>query len=110
MIAKAKLSYVRISARKIRLVANLIRYQPINKAKAILIHVSRRPKEPLTKLLNSAVSNAKLKGLNPEQLFISKIVVDEGPTWKRFRAASFGRAVKIRKRTSHVNIELDLIK
>lgn len=110
MIAKASLRYTRISARKVREVANLLRGKSVNLALVTLTNISRRPKEPIIKLLNSAIANAKIKGIKAEQLFISKLIVNEGPTWKRFRAASFGRAMRIRKRTSHINLELDLIK
>ena len=51
----------------------------------------------------------KAKGLSEDQLYISKITADQGPVWKRFRAASFGRAAGIRKKTTHLVIELDLI-
>ena len=110
MVAKASLRYARLSARKVREVANQLRGKPVSLALPILENISRRPKEALIKLLNSAVASAKIKGIRLEQLFISKLIVDEGPTWKRFRAASFGRAVRIRKRTSHINLELDIIK
>ena len=52
---------------------------------------------------------AKEKGLTEDQLFVSKITADQGPTWKRFRAAAFGRATGILKKTTHLTIELDLI-
>ncbi len=63
----------------------------------------------VAKVLNSAISNAKQKGLSEDQLYISKIVADQGPSWKRFRAAAFGRATGILKKTTHLTIELDLI-
>jgi large subunit ribosomal protein L22 len=62
------------------------------------------------KILSSALANAKTKGLDVGRLVISKIVADEGPRWKRFRPAAFGRATEILKRTSHISIELDLQK
>jgi large subunit ribosomal protein L22 len=110
MVAKATLRFNRTSARKVREVANLVRGKPIAVALPILQNISARPKEALVKLLNSAVANAKVKGISAEQLFISKLIVNEGPSWKRYRAASFGRASPIIKRTSHINIELDLLK
>jgi len=63
----------------------------------------------ITKILNSAISNAKQKGLAENQLYISKITADQGPMWKRFRAASMGRATPVLKRTTHITIELDLL-
>lgn len=74
-----------------------------------MTHVDKGSTKLITKVLNSAVSNAKQKGLSEDQLFVSKITADQGPTWKRFRAASFGRAAPIEKRTTHLTIELDLI-
>jgi len=55
------------------------------------------------------VDNAKQKGLDETQLYISKITADSGPSWKRYRAEAFGRASVILKRTAHLKIELDLI-
>ena len=63
----------------------------------------------ITKVLDSAVSNAKQKGLSEDQLFISRIQAEQGPSWKRFRSAAFGRATAIQKKTTHLTIELDLV-
>ena len=87
---------------------DLIRGKDAVAAQAILVALNKRPKEPLIKILNSAVANAKVKGINPDQLYVSKIICDVGPTWKRFKAAAFGRATSIKKRTSHIKIELDV--
>lgn len=109
MIAQAKGRYLRVAPRKIRLVLDLIRGKDVPTSQAILTHVDKGSTKLITKVLNSAVSNAKQKGLSEDQLFVSKITADQGPTWKRFRAASFGRAAPIEKRTTHLTIELDLI-
>lgn len=109
MIAHANGKHIRISSRKVRLVIDLIRGKDVATAAAILVQAEKRAAEPIGKLLNSAVSNAKQKGLDESQLFISKITADSGPSWKRFRPAPFGRATRILKRTTHLNIELDLI-
>lgn len=109
MIAQARMRFVRGSARKIRLVIDLIRGKDVATSQAILTHVEKGTTKMISKVLNSAVSNAKQKGLSEDQLYISKIVADDGPRWKRFRAAAFGRATSILKRTSHLTIELDLI-
>lgn len=109
MIAKAKGSYLRLSPRKVRLVIDLIRGKDVPSSLTVLTHVDKGCTQALTKILNSALSNAKQKGLSDEQLYISKITADQGPMWKRFRAASFGRASSILKRTTHITIELDLI-
>lgn len=108
MIAKAELKFVRGSAKKIRQVIDLIRNQDVNRALAVLSMVNKRPRVVVEKLLKSAISNAKNKGLKEDNLYISKIVADEAARWKRFRAAAFGRATEILKRTSHIKIELDL--
>ncbi|MFH1621719.1 MAG: 50S ribosomal protein L22 [Candidatus Omnitrophota bacterium] len=108
MIAKAELKFVRGSARKIRQVINLVRNLDVGQALSVLSTMDRRPRFIVEKLLKSAISNAKNKGLKEDNLYISKIVADEAARWKRFRAAAFGRATEILKRTSHVRIELDL--
>jgi large subunit ribosomal protein L22 len=77
-------------------------------AQSILVNLNKRPKEYLIKILKSAVANAKVKGFNAERLYVSRIICNPGPTWKRYKAAAFGRAAPIKKRTSHIRIELDL--
>jgi large subunit ribosomal protein L22 len=108
MIAQAKAKFLRASPKKVRQVIDLIRGKDVVSSLAILTHVQKGPKSLISKVLNSAISNAKQKGLNEEQLFVSRIVADEGPSWKRFRAAAFGRASPILKRTTHLIVELDL--
>ncbi|MBN2831146.1 MAG: 50S ribosomal protein L22 [Candidatus Omnitrophica bacterium] len=110
MIAKAEGKFLRISPSKVSQVMNLIRGKSAKEAVSILFHLNKRPKEYLIKILKSAIANAKVKGFNIEQLYISKIVCNPGPSWKRFKAAAFGRAQPILKRTSHIKIELDLKK
>ena len=106
MYARAKAQHVHASPRKLRDVANLIRGRDVTKALNILKLVSRTS-TPVEKVLRSALANAgQLTDINEEELYISKITVDIGPVMKRFRAAPMGRAVKIRKRTSHINIVL----
>lgn len=108
MISRAEAKFIRISPTKVRQVIDLIRYKDAKEAQNILTSLNKRPKEPLIKILKSAVANAKVKGFNLDQLYISKAVCNPGPTWKRFKAAAFGRASPILKRTSHIRIELDL--
>ncbi|MDP8212926.1 MAG: 50S ribosomal protein L22 [Candidatus Zapsychrus exili] len=109
MISIAKARYVRVSPIKLRQVIDLIRGRDVPTALAILMQANKGSTKMISKVLNSAASNAKQKGLSEEQLFISKITADQGPSWRRFRAAAFGRATKIIKKTSHLTIELDLI-
>jgi len=106
MYAKATARHIHASPRKLRDVVNLIRGRDVTKALNILKLVSRTS-TPVEKVLRSAVANAmQLTDINEEDLYIFKITVDIGPVMKRFRAAPMGRAVKIRKRTSHIDIIL----
>ncbi len=109
MIAQAKGRYIRVAPRKVRRIIDLIRGKDVTASLAILAQAGRSTSKPIDKVLKSAVSNAKQKGLGEEQLFISTIRADEGPAWKRFRAATMGRASPILKRTTHLTIELELI-
>ena len=110
MVAKAKARYIRISPRKTRLVANTIKGKNVGEALAILSNLNKRACVFIEELLRSAIANAKR---NPEidqnDLFISKLVVDGGPTLKRYRAGSMGRAMMIRHRMSHITMELDAL-
>jgi len=111
MISKASVSFVRISPRKVRYVIDLIRHKSVPQAQAILIGSPRRGGEILQKLLAQAVNAAERNSqIAPEQLVVSKVLADGGPTMKRFRAATMGRANHIKKRTSHIQLELDLAK
>ncbi len=108
MIVKAEQKFIRLSPPKVRQVIDLIRGRDVTEAEAILATVNKRPTEVLNKLLKSVVANAKVKGFTADKLYISKIVCNVGPSWKRFKAAAFGRAAPILRRTSHIRIELDL--
>ena len=108
MIVKAEAKFLRISPTKVRRIIDLLRGKDVLVAQAILLNVKHRPKEYLKKILSSAIANAKVKGFSPEQLYVSKIICDAGPIWKRYRAAAFGRATLIRRRTSHIRVELEL--
>ena len=109
MIAKASGRFLRISPMKVRQVIDLIRGRDVNSSLTILAHTPKAACPRITKLLNSAISNAKQKGLNEDQLYISRVIADQGPSWKRFRPAAFGRATPILKKTTHLTIELDLL-
>jgi large subunit ribosomal protein L22 len=108
MIVKAEGKFLRISPTKVRQVIDLIRYKDVLEAESLLMHLNKRPKEYLIKILKQAIANAKVKGFNAQQLYISKIICDAGPMWKRYKAAAFGRATPILRRTAHIRIELDL--
>jgi large subunit ribosomal protein L22 len=106
--ATAKMSYLRISPRKVRLLVNIIRGLPVQEAEAQLMLSPKKSKIPLLKLIRSAVANAENnKEMNPHNLYIKEIKVDEGPTLKRWMPRAFGAIGKINKRTSHINIILE---
>ena len=109
MIAQAKARYMRVSPTKVRHVINLIRGKDVNTSMAILTHTNKGSTGMISKVLGSAISNAKQKGLSEDQLYVSKVRADQGPAWRRYRPAAFGRATPISKKTTHLTIELDLI-
>src|SRR3989338_6597072 len=108
MLVKASAKFIRISPSRLREVMDCVRGKSVIEAEGILFNIGKRAKGYIQKVLKSAAANAKVKGFSPEQLDISKITDDAGPMWKRFKAADFGRVAKMRKRPSHINIELDL--
>ena len=104
----AKLNHLRIAPRKVRAVADIIRGQDVDMAKAQLKYLARGSARPLEKLLNSAVAGAKHNlGLDESYLYIKEIVVDEGMKLKRFKPKGFGMTMPIQKKTSHVRLVLD---
>ncbi len=102
----AKLNHLKISPRKVRLVANMLKGLFVNEAEAQLLVSSQKSVGPILKLLRSAVSNSKQKQLNLENLFIKEIRVDGGPMLKRFMPRAQGRATMIQKKTSHITLVL----
>ena len=111
MISKASAPFVRISPRKVRYVIDLIRAKSVAQAQSILAGSPRRAGGILQKLLGQALDAAqKNSQVAPEDLIVSKVLADGGPSMKRFRAATMGRANRIKKRTSHIQIELDFAK
>lgn len=108
MISKAKGRFIPMSTRKVRLVARMLRGMEVPRAQAILDNLPKAACKPIGKVLASAVANATRAGTwTEEQLVVSHISANEGPMQKRFRAAPMGRAVEIRKRWTHLLIELD---
>lgn len=107
MVAKAEAKYLRVSPFKVREVITLIKGRKIKTAADTLSAMNKKGAYCLEKVLKSAVANAKSKGHKEDNLYISKIVANPGPVLKRFRAASFGRAAGIQKRTAHILVELD---
>jgi len=113
MISKALARYLKISPKKLRPVARLVAKKNVDEALYCLANTNKKGAGILKGAIESALSNAKRipeKNFTEENLFISKLIVNGGPMLKRFRAMSMGRAGMIRKRTSHVFVELDLVK
>ncbi|HJP65941.1 MAG TPA: 50S ribosomal protein L22, partial [Actinomycetota bacterium] len=104
MDAQATARYVRISPRKMRRSVDLIRGRHVDDARRILTFSPLGPNRTLIKVLNSAVANAEQKDAIPENLMVSRVWVDEGPTLRRWRPRAHGRATGIRRRTSHVTV------
>jgi large subunit ribosomal protein L22 len=108
--AIARASYVRVTPMKARRVVELIRGQRADEALAVLKYAPQAASEQVAKVLASAVANAENNfSLDPETLVVSRAYVDEGPTMKRFRPRAQGRAYRIRKRTSHITIEVESV-
>ncbi|MBI1922054.1 MAG: 50S ribosomal protein L22 [Geobacter sp.] len=108
MESKAKLSSARLSARKTRLVVDMVRGKAIQEALTILRFSPQSSAKIVAKLLSSAVANAEQKGVTDvDRLYVKTIFVDGGPALKRFLPRAMGRASKIRKPTSHISVVLD---
>jgi len=106
-VVKAKARYVRIAPRKARLIADQVRGMHIEKARALLEFSPRGAAHPIQKLINSAAANAENNhDLIGDEMRVSSITVDEGPTLRRFRPRAMGRATPINKRTSHIAVAL----
>ncbi len=115
MEAFALTKYVRMSPRKVRQVAELIRGKNVDDAINILTFTQKAAAMPVEKTLRSAVANMvnnqdETVRIEPEELYVKEVRVDEGPTMRRFRAGSMGRVMPIRKRTSHIKIVVALEK
>ena len=105
--AESSVKMQRVSSRKANLVAALIRGRKVADALAILENTPKKASPILIKLLNSAIANAvNNHGMNAEKLIVSKVLVEQGPTLKRFQPRSQGRANSILKRTSHFKLEV----
>jgi large subunit ribosomal protein L22 len=107
VVVQAKARYIRVSARKARVVADQIRGKGYEEAEALLSFSPRGASVPILKLLRSAGANAENNvDLDPEDMLISRITVDEGPTMRRYRPRARGRATRIEKRSCHITLAL----
>lgn len=99
---------MRISPRKARSVVDLIRGRGVEEALHMLRFVPRRAAVIVAKTLRSAVANAESgQNVNVDDLFVKRVQVDEGVTWKRYLPRAHGRATRINKRTSHITVVVD---
>jgi large subunit ribosomal protein L22 len=108
--AFARATHVRVTPMKARRVIELIRDMPADHALSVLKFAPQAASEPIAKVLASAIANAEHNfSLDPATLVVSRAYVDEGPTLKRFQPRAQGRAYRIRKRTSHITIEVESV-
>ncbi len=104
---RAVTKYVRMSARKVRLVVDQVRGKSVDEALDLLRFLPKSAAEEVAKTISSAAANADANhGLSRDELFISEIKADEGPTLRRWRAGARGRAKPILKRSSHITVVL----
>lgn len=106
MEAKAVAKYVRMSPIKLKPVADLVRGKDINEALTILKFTPGKGAEIVEKVVQSALANADVKEMDTDNLYVAEVYANQGPTMKRWRAGSQGRASIILKRSSHVGVTL----
>ncbi len=108
MEVKSSAKYIRVSPQKVKLVVDLVRGKKIQEAQRVLLFTRKYSAGVVGKLLKSAVANAKQnKNVDENILYVKEIVVDQGPSLKRWRARAQGRAASIKKRMSHITVVLD---
>ena len=106
-VVRARARYVRTAPRKVRVVADQIRGLDVERAIALLNGAPRGASVPVLKLVQSAAANAENNyDLDPDEMRITSISVDEGPTMRRYRPRARGRATRIEKRSCHINVAL----
>ena len=104
---RAQAKWVRMSARKARVVLDNLRGRTVPEARTVLAFTPRAAAREIDRVLASAVANAEsAHGLDGDELVVLEAYADEGPTLKRYRPRAMGRATRIRKRTSHLSITL----
>lgn len=108
MEAKAVSRHVRMSAQKVRLVVDLVRGKRVEDALNILDYTPKRAARAVAKTVRSVLANAQnTQSVDVDRLFIKRVFVDGGATWKRFTPRAQGRATPIRKRTCHITVVVD---
>lgn len=107
MKARAEAKYIRISPRKVKPVADLVRGKNVKEARAILKFTPRKAARLILRVLDSAVANAENNHhMNVDSLYVSSVYANQGPTMKRHKAGSMGRAIPMLKRSSHIGVEV----
>ncbi|MEQ8188399.1 MAG: 50S ribosomal protein L22 [Candidatus Eremiobacterota bacterium] len=106
MEARTRAKYVRTAPRKMRLIGDMIRGKKVEDATNLLRFTPKRAARLVEKILKTAVANAENSDMDTDNLFVSTVYIDQGPTLKRWRARAMGRAVMIRRKTSHITIVL----
>lgn len=106
MEAKAIAKFQRVSPRKTRLVARNVVGLGVEDAMNVLRFTPNKPAGILYKVVKSAAANASNLAVNIDAMFVKEVLVNEGPSWKRFMPRAQGRATRIRKRTSHITVVL----
>lgn len=104
MQVKAVARYIRVTPRKARQVADLIRGKEVEEAIVLLKFCPKAASKVLSKVVKSAVANAEHNYNLKDKLFVTETYIDQGPTLKRFRPRAMGRASSIRKKTSHITV------
>lgn len=104
--ARAEQRGLRMSARKARVLADMVRGKAVDDALTSLAFQVRRASKSLRKAIDSAVANADQRGLDLDKLVISEVKIDKGPLMRRFMPRAHGRAYRIRKQTSHITVQL----
>ena len=108
METKAEARFVRVSARKVRLLMDEVRGRKVGDARLMLTYAPQKAAKILKKVIDSAVANAEHNNhCDVDTLYVKKVYGNEGPTLKRWRPRAQGRATRIRKRTSHLTVILD---
>jgi large subunit ribosomal protein L22 len=103
--ARAIARYIRVSPFKARQVADLIRGKDVREARAILRYTNKKAAPLIVKVMNSAVANAEHNfDMDSDDLYVSEIYVDEGPSLKRIKPRAYGRGDMIKHRTSHITV------
>jgi len=112
MESRCVAKYIRVTPRKMRLVADIVRGKSVNEAIALLKFTTRSAAKPTLKAIQSAVANIvnndEARNLNPDELLVKTIFADEGPSYRRFLPRAMGRATPIRKRMSHLTVLIGL--